>query len=85
VIGLWIGVVLLGVTVVMAGFRMLVGPDDANRAVAADLLFFAVIGLIALAGAIRQSGLVFDVIVVASAVGFLAAVSLARTITRGRR
>lgn len=84
-IGLLIGIVLVGAVVVMVGYRMFVGPDDANRAIAADLLFFAVIGLIAMVGTLRGVDGVFDVVVVASVVGFLASISLARAITRGQR
>ncbi|GAA1972968.1 hypothetical protein GCM10009718_06100 [Isoptericola halotolerans] len=63
----------------------MVGPDDTNRTVAADLLFFAVIALIALAGVGSGATGTFDLVLVASLIGFLSAVSLARALTRGRR
>lgn len=84
-IGLVIGIVLVCVVVLAAGWRMNRGPDDANRAAASDLMFFAVIALFAMFGALLSRAVVFDVVVVATVVGFLASVSLARAITRGRR
>lgn len=82
---LWIAVALLLSTIVAVGYRMLVGPDDANRAAASDLLFFAVIGLFALGGVLLRLDAVFDVVLVATMVGFLASLSLARANTPGRR
>ena len=84
-IGIFVGVAVLAVSVVVAGTRMYLGPNDANRAVASDLLFFAIIGLIALVGLLTGSGAVFDLVLVATLVGFLAALSLARALTNGRR
>ncbi len=84
-IGLVIGILIIGCVIVMVGYRMLVGPDDANRAIASDLLFFAVIGLFAMVGALRGSAVIFDVVLIATVVGFLASLSLARAMTRGRR
>lgn len=84
-IGAWIGLGLLVVVVAFIGYRTVAGPDDANRAIASDLLFFSVIALFALVGTLLQTRSVFDVVLVATVVGFLASVSLARAITRGRR
>lgn len=83
--GFIIGIVIVASVVVMVGYRMLKGPDDANRAVASDLLFFAVIALFAMVGALRGMASTFDVVLVATVVGFIASVSLARAISRGRR
>ena len=84
-VGIWVAIALIAAVVVVAGYRMAVGPDDANRAIASDLLFFAVIGLIALTGTLLANRYLFDIVLVATVVGFLASVSLARAITRGRR
>ena len=61
------------------------GPNDANRAIAADLLFSSVVGLIALFGVLAMSPPVFDLVLIATLVGFLATLSLARALTKGRR
>lgn len=84
-IGILFGVLVLAVSVVVAGVRMFRGPNDANRAIASDLLFFAVVGLIALFGVLAMSSTVFDLVLIATLVGFLATLSLARALTKGRR
>lgn len=84
-IGLTIGIALVGIVICIVGYRMITGPDDANRAVASDLLFFAVIGMFAMIGVVRDTTHVFDFVLIATVVGFLASVSLARALTRGRR
>lgn len=80
-----IAIAMLLATVVLVGRRMLLGPSDADRAVASDLLFFTVIALFALFGVLLHADLVLDVVLVATTVGFLASLSLARAVTRGRR
>ncbi|MEX5269911.1 MrpF/PhaF family protein [Kocuria sabuli] len=84
-IGILFGVLVLASSVVVAGVRMFRGPNDANRAIASDLLFFAVVGLIALFGVLAMSPPVFDLVLIATLVGFLATLSLARALTKGRR
>jgi multicomponent Na+:H+ antiporter subunit F len=60
-------------------------PADGDRAVAADLVFFGFIGLVALFGMRLDTAVMFDIVLVATVVGFLATLSLARMITGGRR
>lgn len=84
-LGLDLGIVLLVIAGIAATYRMLVGPTEADRAVASDLLMFGVVGLIALLGVRAATAFTFDVVLVAALVGFLAAISLARALTRGRR
>jgi multicomponent Na+:H+ antiporter subunit F len=85
VIGAVIAVAILAVSAAVAAHRMFVGPDDAQRAMGSDLLFFAFVGLTALGGLLVGSPAVFDLIIVATVVGFLASISLARAVTSGRR
>ncbi|MEU5554388.1 monovalent cation/H+ antiporter complex subunit F [Micromonospora sp. NPDC047793] len=84
--------ILLDIAIAGCGFAFLVsayriarGPTPADRAIAADLLTFAVIGLIALIGVRAHRHGTFDLVLVATLVAFLAAVSLARAIANGRR
>lgn len=84
-IGILIGVLVLAGSVVVAGVRMFRGPNDANRAIASDLLFFAVVGLFALFGVLTMTPTVFDLVLIATLVGFLATLSLSRALTKGRR
>lgn len=84
-IGALIALVLLLFAAVAAAYRMFRGPDDAHRAIGSDLLFFTVVGLIGLVGLFVGSPVVFDLIIIATVVGFLASISLARALTNGRR
>lgn len=83
--GIDIGIGLLVLACLGSLYRMLAGPHEADRVIAGDLLFFGVIGLISLVGVRTLSSATFDIVLVASLVGFLGAVSLARALTRGRR
>lgn len=76
---------LLAATLVVASWRIMRGPTDADRAVAADLLFFATIALIAVLGVRAASTSTFDIMLIATLVGFLGVLSLSRALTRGRR
>lgn len=57
----------------------------ADRVVAADLLTFSLVGLVALIGVRFARAGTFDLVLVATLVAFLAAISLARALTGGRR
>lgn len=84
-IGLDIAIGILALSMLVTTYRMLTGPDDADRVVAADLLLFGAVGLIAVIGVRVAATYAFDIVLVASVVGFLAALSLARALTRGKR
>lgn len=83
--GLDIAIIVIAVACIAATYRMLAGPTDADRAIAGDLLLFGVVGLLALFGIRTASSHTFDIVLVASLVGFLSALSLARALTRGKR
>jgi multicomponent Na+:H+ antiporter subunit F len=85
VIGIDIGIVVIGLACLASTYRMLAGPSEADRAVAGDLLLFGVIGLITLFGVRAAAAYTFDLVLVATLVGFLGALSLARALTRGKR
>lgn len=84
-IGIDIAIGLVSVAVLAAGYRMVVGPADADRAIAADMLFFALIGLVALFGVRFASTGTFDLVLIATLIGLLAGLSLARLLTGARR
>lgn len=84
-IGLDIAIAIVATACLASTYRMLWGPDDADRVVAGDLLLFGIIGLLALLGVRLASPYVFDIVLVAALVGFLGALSLARALTRGKR
>ncbi len=80
-----IAVAGLAVAFLAAAWRVVAGPTPADRVVAADLLTFSVIGLVALVGTRLARAGTFDLVIVATLVAFLAAVSLARALTGGHR
>lgn len=84
-IGIDIALGLLLVACLASTYRMIAGPTEADRVIAADLLLFGMVGVIALAGVRMTSAATFDLVLVASLVGFLGALSLARALTRGAR
>ena len=84
-IGIDIGLGLLVLACIASTYRMIAGPSEADRVVAADLLFFGVIGIIVLIGVRAAAAATFDIALVATLVGFLATLFLARALTRGIR
>ncbi|MCP3425661.1 monovalent cation/H+ antiporter complex subunit F [Rothia sp. AR01] len=80
-----LSIVVIGLVCLVATYRMLRGPDDAHRAIAADLLMFGILGLIVLLGVRTRSPFTFDIVLIAALVAFLSAISLARALTRGKR
>lgn len=84
-IGLWVTAALLVATLPAVLYRLVTGPSDADRALAADFALFVLVGLLAVLGVALASSATFDVVLVATAVGFLATLALARLITRQKR
>lgn len=85
IVGVWVGTVLLAAAVLVGLARIVTAPDAASRAVVGDLVFFSAIGLLVLLGILRPSQAVVDAAMLASLLGILATIALARIITRGRR
>lgn len=84
-ITLEVALVLLAVGMLLAAVRAYLGPKVTDRAVAADLIFFAIIGFIALIGLRTNIEALFDTILIATLLGFMAAISMARLGSGGRR
>lgn len=80
-----VAIVIVAIAAVAASYRMLKGPHTGDRAIAADLVYFAFIGLLALVGVRVDSPFVYDIVIVATLVGLVSALSLARLMTGGRR
>jgi multicomponent Na+:H+ antiporter subunit F len=81
----FIALVLMVVAAVAGLVRIRLGPDDATRAVVADLLFFCAIAIFVLASLLRDTDVLFDVTLIATLTGILATIALARMLTRGER
>ena len=69
---------------VVALVRVVIGPTLADRAAAADVCFFCVVSALALL-AVRLPSVAFvDAVLVATLLGFVATVSLARLVGKDR-
>ncbi|MBA2276352.1 MAG: pesticidal protein Cry26Aa [Chloroflexia bacterium] len=80
-----IGLVLIVAAFAISLLRVVLGPSLADRAVAVDVCFFSVVAVFALLAARNELAAFADAVLIASLVGFLATVSLARLVSRGRR
>ena len=81
----WLTIAILGAAILVGLFRVATAPDAASRAVVGDLVFFSAIGIIAVIGLVNESAASVDATLIASVLGILATVALARILTRGRR
>lgn len=79
-----IPLVLIGGVFVVVVIRMVLGPSQGDRAVAADLSFFCFIAMTALFGARQGFGAAFDVVLVATLTGLVATLWLSRMIRAER-
>ncbi|GAB78728.1 multicomponent Na+:H+ antiporter subunit F [Austwickia chelonae] len=84
-IGIWVAAAILSAAVLIGLYRVTTATDGASRAVVGDLVFFSGIGLLVLLGILSDSAAVVDAALLASLLGILATIALARIITRGRR
>ncbi|CAL9367325.1 hypothetical protein SUDANB121_00796 [Nocardiopsis dassonvillei] len=80
-----IALLLLGASMAVAVRRILIGPSKADRGAGSDLVFFGFVGILVLLGLRLDSELMVDVVLVCTLVGFLAALSLARLVSGGKR
>ncbi|TSD62459.1 monovalent cation/H+ antiporter complex subunit F [Aeromicrobium piscarium] len=83
--GIEIAMVGVAVAIALSIVRIVIGPTPADRAVGADLLSFGLIAELALLGTRLGRMGTYDLVLVATLVAFLSAVSLARVMVRGRR
>lgn len=81
-IALWVISPILGLAMLLALVRLLVGPSTPDRVVALDLLAAIGIGAIAVASVASGEGAFLDVAIVVGLVGFLATVAFARYLER---
>lgn len=82
---IWVAVGLVSLAVVLGLIRIATATDGASRAVVGDLVFFCAVALLILLGMTKESAAVVDAALLASLLGILATVALARILTRGQR
>lgn len=72
--------VVMALSLGAAAWRVVVGPSDADRVLAVDLGFIVVVCSIALLAVRMRTPAVLDLVLVATLVGFLTTVVLARLV-----
>ena len=80
-----VAMVILALSVMLGLARVLKAPDAATRAVVGDLVFFSCVAILALFGMLHESSVSVDLALLASILGILSTIALARIMTRGRR
>lgn len=79
-IALWV----LAAGFVAALVRVILGPTVADRAVAADVCFYVVVAALALLSVRLGAPALLDAVLVATTLGFIATIALARLVRRKR-
>lgn len=75
----------LGIAMALGAVRAFLGPRTVDRSIAADLIFFGIVGLVTLIGLRSEADALFDIILIATLLGFAAPVSMARLTSGGQR
>ena len=73
-----VGIFGLAVGMVLALYRMMKGPHQADRAIAADLLALLVVGLVVLLAVDQRRAVSLDAALLVAIVGFAATVAFAQ-------
>lgn len=80
-----IALIAVALAFLPAIWRIVIGPSDADRAIAGDFVFFLFVAVAALLGVRLDTPMFFDVVLIATLVGFLGTVFLARLVDRRDR
>jgi multicomponent K+:H+ antiporter subunit F len=73
----------MGVALVLNVFRLIAGPDVADRIVALDTLYVNAIAVLMLVGIWRETDLFFESALLIAMMGFVGTVALAKHVRRG--
>lgn len=79
-----LALLVLVATLLPAIWRVVAGPSEADRAIAADHAFYVLIGAIALLSVRTGRPMLLDLVVVGTLIGFISAVVLARFVGSSR-
>ncbi|CAN5595296.1 cation:proton antiporter [soil metagenome] len=74
---------MVSVALFLAATRLFRGPSLADRVVALELIASLMVGVVALVAVISDQGVLIDVAIAVTLVGFLGAVGLARYMEKG--
>ncbi|AYY11773.1 pesticidal protein Cry26Aa [Actinobacteria bacterium YIM 96077] len=80
-----LALVVIAVTYLPVIWRIFVGPTDADRATAGDFAFYLFVAATALLAVRNDQPMFFDIVLIATLIGFLGTVVLARLVDRRDR
>ncbi len=78
-----VGIVVVAFAVLLCGWRLLKGPEIADRILALDTLYMGMVALIILLDIRWDTELLFEAALLVAMMGFVSTVALARYLTRG--
>ncbi|MDM7455808.1 MAG: K+/H+ antiporter subunit F [Tepidimonas sp.] len=78
-----IGIVVVALSVLLCGWRLLRGPELPDRILALDTLYMGMVALIILLNMRLDTELLFEAALIVAMLGFVSTVALARYVTRG--
>ncbi|MCU0956389.1 MAG: K+/H+ antiporter subunit F [Hydrogenophaga sp.] len=82
-LALTIGIGAVTLTLLMCGWRLLLGPTVADRVLALDTLYLSLVALVVMLGLRWQTPLLFEAALIVALLGFVGTVALARYLSRG--
>ncbi len=82
-IALTIGIGAATLTLLLCGWRLLLGPTIADRVLALDTLYLSLVALVVMLGLLWQTPLLFEAALIVALLGFVGTVALARYLSRG--
>ncbi|MGD9296757.1 MAG: K+/H+ antiporter subunit F [Chromatiales bacterium] len=80
---LYVAFGLVSIALLMAFWRLLLGPTAADRILALDTLYVDTVALLVLLGIHLRSNLYFEAALLIAMIGFVGTVALSKFLTRG--
>jgi multicomponent K+:H+ antiporter subunit F len=80
---LYFALIAVTLATILCGWRLLRGPEVADRLLALDTLYINVVALVILLGMLWRSKLLFETALIVAMLGFVSTVALARYLSRG--
>ena len=78
-----IALAAITVSMLLCGWRLLLGPETTDRLLALDTLYLNTVALIVVLGMRWSTALLFDAALLVAMLGFVSTVALARYLSRG--
>ncbi len=82
-IALNIALAAITVSMLLCGWRLLIGPETTDRLLALDTLYLNTVALIVVLGMRWNTALLFEAALLVAMLGFASTVALARYLSRG--